>query len=306
MPRKPFSHEEFIESAKESLSMYDVIGEYVNKRTKILVKCKKCGYERMINPQDLKSKAGCTYCGKLKRDRDCKLFSDEFYKINDNHEMIGNFNGIMNDVSVRCMKCNNTRNVKAKNAIKYKLSCIKCCRSKDEKEVVKDIYKLVGDEYELISNYEKDSVNVVLLHNECGHKWNVRMSSFNAGTRCPKCRNSKGEKKIAMLLDDNCIKYEKEFTFDDLIGVGGGKLRYDFAIIGKRRGVKMLIEYDGELHYSKYSIGNNLEKQLIHDNIKSEYAKKKKIPLLRIPYWEYDNINNILNNKLGEFINENK
>lgn len=50
----------------------------------------------------------------------------------------------------------------------------------------------------------------------------------------------------------------------------------------------------------KTNLGNDLLKQLLHDNLKSEYAKSKKIDLLRIPYWESKNIKAIIETKLRE------
>ena len=74
-------------------------------------------------------------------------------------------------------------------------------------------------------------------------------------------------------------------------------LRYDFSIL-KNNKVIALIEYDGEFHYGKARKGKRLLENLINDNIKSEYAKNNKIKLIRIPYWEFDNIGKILMKEL--------
>ena len=52
------------------------------------------------------------------------------------------------------------------------------------------------------------------------------------------------------------------------------------------------IEYDGSQHY-KDGIHWTETKDDIQqrDKIKNEYCQKHNIPLLRIPYWELDNIN---------------
>ena len=42
----------------------------------------------------------------------------------------------------------------------------------------------------------------------------------------------------------------------------------------------------------------NLLDGLERDRIKSDFAKKKNIKLIRIPYWDIDNIYNILNKNL--------
>ena len=56
----------------------------------------------------------------------------------------------------------------------------------------------------------------------------------------------------------------------------------------------MFIEFDGEQHYfDRKGIWNNndtLEDIQARDQIKNNYAIKNKIPLIRIPYYERDNI----------------
>ena len=64
-----------------------------------------------------------------------------------------------------------------------------------------------------------------------------------------------------------------------------------------------LCEYDGQQHYKPIIFGDftydeavvKYEELIQRDNIKNNYCKKHNIDLLRIPYWDYDNIENILN-----------
>lgn len=58
------------------------------------------------------------------------------------------------------------------------------------------------------------------------------------------------------------------------------------------------IEYDGELHYKAvdYFGGDDaLSNTKCRDEIKTQYCKENNIKLIRIPYWEFDNIEEILN-----------
>ena len=65
------------------------------------------------------------------------------------------------------------------------------------------------------------------------------------------CVHSQGEQKIIKLLDSNKVNYSKEYTFEDLVGVSGGKLRFDFAIFDESNKLKHLIEFNGSQHYTK-------------------------------------------------------
>ena len=93
---------------------------------------------------------------------------------------------------------------------------------------------------------------------------------------------------------DNNISYKKEYTFDDLKGKRNRFLRFDFGIL-KDNILIRLIEFDGQQHYSiRTGIWGESEESLIErqhrDKEKNEYALSHNIPLVRIPYWERDNI----------------
>lgn len=67
------------------------------------------------------------------------------------------------------------------------------------------------------------------------------------------------------------------------------KSRYDFAIL-KDNNVVRLIEFDGEQHFMEIPAWGKLEITQKRDKIKNDYALTHNIPLVRIPYWERDNI----------------
>ena len=70
---------------------------------------------------------------------------------------------------------------------------------------------------------------------------------------------------------------------------------YDFAIL-KDEKIYCFIEYDGVLHFKKdeyhgWNNKENWEKTKANDCIKNKYALEKNIPLIRIPYWDFEKIN---------------
>lgn len=134
---------------------------------------------------------------------------------------------------------------------------------------------------------------------KCGNEWETRISEINDGCWCPKCKSSKGEKKIINWLKNKEITHfhDKPY-FKDLLSDYGNPLRPDFILPEH----KIWIEYDGEFHYRKMYDNDNYEKLKIHDERKNKYAKKHGWNMIRIPYWEFDNIENILNKEIT-FIN---
>jgi hypothetical protein len=68
-----------------------------------------------------------------------------------------------------------------------------------------------------------------------------------------------------------------------------------------KKQLECLIEYDGEFHYKKFYEEQTFETGQYHDKLKDEYCLKHNIKLIRIPYWEFDNIENILMKEVSEF-----
>lgn len=116
--------------------------------------------------------------------------------------------------------------------------------------------------------------------------------------RCPECNYSKGERRIEKYLINNNIKFITQKKFDNLIGIGRGLLSYDFYIPK----LNLLIEFQGEFHDGSvpYQTEEEFKYQQEHDRRKKEYAENNNINLLEIWYYDFDNIEEILNNQLLE------
>ena len=108
-------------------------------------------------------------------------------------------------------------------------------------------------------------------------------------------RVSKGEKRIIDFLLSEDIEFIKEKTFIDCRGRNNrNPLRFDFFLPNHN----ILIEFDGEHHFAPVNKGWRAkyvhERTKINDDIKNDYIKNKGLGLLRIPYWEFDEIDSIL------------
>jgi len=164
-------------------------------------------------------------------------------------------------------------------------------------EVKKQINIKGNGEYELLEhNYLNAYTPINIKHLKCGHIYPITMTSFLRGSRCPKCNESKGENIIRCFCENNNIFFSTQYKFPNLVSDLGNCLRFDFAIfedINKSK-LKLLIEYDGIFHYKKVYDQDGFELIQYHDKLKNQYCKNNKIPLLRIPYWEFDNVENIL------------
>lgn len=93
-------------------------------------------------------------------------------------------------------------------------------------------------------------------------------------------------------LNDHNIQYTRQKVFIGCKNINN--LPFDFFL--DLHGIA--IEYDGEFHYNQYGDFNDLESQQKRDAIKTKYCEENDIILLRIPYWEKDNIESILSDWL--------
>lgn len=132
---------------------------------------------------------------------------------------------------------------------------------------------------------------------DCGKELNVYGASLRSGntTSCG-CMRSKTEAEISKWLQYHQIPFQRQKIFIGCNDVGC--LKFDLYLPDHN----IAIEYDGEFHYMETSLGNDLEGQQRRDAIKTKYCEENDIILLRIPYWERDNIESILTDWL--FLNE--
>lgn len=147
----------------------------------------------------------------------------------------------------------------------------------------------------LPEDYCPNSGKIVWWKCKQGHEWMARISSRNYGNGCPFCNISKGEEAIKKYLNIMNIFYIEQKNFDGLCGVGNKSLSYDFYLPKHN----LLIEYQGEQHdhYCKGFHNSKLsfEKQQEHDYRKKNYAKQQNIEFLEIWYYDFNNIESILN-----------
>lgn len=130
----------------------------------------------------------------------------------------------------------------------------------------------------------------------CSNIFITRGSSIRAGyiNSCG-CIHSLNEQNITGLLIENNIEFSTQYTFPDLKGVGGRKLRFDFAIF-KNHKLSHLIEYNGKQHYEKSegSWSSSFENLIKNDQLKKQYCEKNNIKLIVIPYFQKYTLNDLI------------
>lgn len=212
----------------------------------------------------------------------------------------------------KCKLCGNIRNILPKHNIKKdkKLTCF--CNGgpkTDEenlifaKEICEEMnYKFIDIFYDIDKNGKKEKK----IKFECPKHGSqtINFKRFKKGQRCGYCTSenksteSSGERRIRLILTKFNILFLQEYRLDDSL------LRYDFYLPD----YNLLIEFDGIQHFeevaffaSKEKSKEELKYKQNNDKRKNQLAKEKNINLLRIPYYDFDNILEILIENLNKY-----
>ena len=141
----------------------------------------------------------------------------------------------------------------------------------------------------------KSSISISVNPDEFGVQYMTLSNAYKQ--HCPYCNIIKGEDKIAHYLLKSNIEFVYQKSYDDLRGIGGGRLSYDFYLPK----FNLLIEYQGEQHDHPIELFGGEEqfiKQQEHDRRKREYALKHNVELLEIWYYDFSKLEEILKEKL--------
>ena len=289
------THKEFINELKEINDDIEILGEYVNNRTKIKCKCKIDGYEWKTTPNNLLHGQGCPKCSRHAR-KTTEEFINELKQINDDIEVLGEYINDKTKIKVRCKKDGHEWKATPNNLLSG-YGCPKCSgniRNKTTEEFINEL-KQINDNIEILGEYVNNSTKIKVRCKKDGHEWKATPNNLLSGYGCPKCNASKGEKRVAKYLDSKNIEYKSQYKFNNC--KSKHKLPFDFYIPN----LNIAIEYDGRQHYEIIDYFDGLDGFIdtkVRDTIKTVYCKENNIKLIRIPYWDFDNIEKILEKEL--------
>lgn len=301
---KKKTHDEFVSEVKDSRGdIFEFLSEYKNARVKIKVRCKICGKEYNADPRQLASghAKGCKFCNYtknghingLKNGKPRKYNYSTAKKIIESTKeyllLSDSYRSVTTHLIIQHKKCGNQYQVTLDKFMQG-CRCPFCCRNPIVNSKI--FAERIQPEYKLIGEYINAKTPVSVLHNRCGNIISVIPDGIARSPHCPYCNQSKGERKVEDYLKEHGYLYQKEFSFDDLKSKNHVALRYDFAVAVSNK--LLLIEYDGEFHFEKYYNDQNFDIQKEHDEAKNIYAFEHNIPLLRIPYYDFDKIDTIL------------
>lgn len=280
---------------------YIVDGQYRDTATLVRMYHKNCGNYIKIRPNDFISRGRrCSVCnGGVLKDYnsliDCiKEYLGNEYKLVTKSDNYVNSKSYIEIKHTVCGKVYTT----TRNSITAGHKCTHCQHHsylKSPEEYKKEFNEAAKGDYILLSDYTKGKEKVVVKSLICGHIFKVRADKFLSGTRCTKCGNSSGE----VIINNFLLKHSLSFTREKSLDINGVRHRIDFYLPE----YKKIIEFDGIQHFKPIDFFGG-EQELINrqnrDKAKNEYFNSIGYKVIRIPYTDIDNIEDILLEELKE------
>lgn len=287
----------------------DVTGEFTNMRTKIEMYCNIHNETFSKEPDKIINRnQHCKKCGRKRIAKSRKIKHDDFSNKFHLHRnpleftLLSDYQGDREVITIYHTVCNETYTTTPLSIWNSKGCPICNDKRKNTDEFKAEVFDLIKNEYEVLSEYINCYTYINMKHVKCGHKWEVIPNSFLQGSRCPKCRESRSEKEMLKYFGVNNIKVFNQYRFRDCRNIL--PLPFDFTIFSNKKELVLNIEYDGEQHFESIEFFGGIkdfEYRIKNDEIKNQYCIKNNTPLIRIPYTQQKNIEYILHNVLIHF-----
>lgn len=217
----------------------------------------------------------------------------DVHKLTDEHDLILKTNMdrldkviLSTKINVYCPVCEKTRNTKVGD-FKKEPTCRYCAKVEMNKRR-EDRRKLAYKDFPQIKEGE--------INQRIDFK-SSKTGDLKTGKFISNSRASTQEVEISRILEKLKVDYEIEVPLF-IHRKNRRPLRADFLVY--KDGIKYYIEYDGELHFHNYKGNRALSRRKMLDETKdSVIYRDKNARLLRIPYWEKDNLEYIIRDYLG-------
>jgi hypothetical protein len=268
---------------------------YQNGKTKnrsIIWHCKcDCGKEKDIDGHSLR-RGKTKSCGCLNTENHIKDITGQRFGRLVALELIST----TPEVIWKCKcDCGNIISVKSKNlnSNHYIQSC-GCLKKDILKENIKNrIDNLEGKTFgyikviKMLDERKNNHIAYQCLCTACGNAFITDSTSLRVNNiQSCGCIKSKGELIISKILNELNISYEREKTFKTCIFPDTKYLaKFDFYLPD----YNLLIEYDGVGHF-KPTANWDFEQTKRNDKFKNQWCKENNIPLIRIPYTDFNKI----------------
>lgn len=233
--------------------------------------------------------------GDLMIRKDTNIFKKEVKeKYGDEYSVLGEYTKNNEKILMKHNKCGNVYDIRPTHLL-HRARCRYCSdKFKKDKDWINNRLKEIGSDVIVLEEVHGVNKKVKCKCSK-GHEFLSYPTNLTKGIGCPRCSSSKGEKEIKRILSETGIEFIQQYRFEKC--VNKRTLPFDFYLPKQN----ICIEYDGEQHFSPYKFTKKYENFINikrNDKIKDEFCKNNSIKLIRIPYYDFENIETILKTTL--------
>lgn len=256
---------------------------------------KACGNVFDKNVHDIMTKgSGCPYCNGAKP----KLYNEDWVGKNtpEPYEYVSGYTNMRTKCIFHCNKCNTDFLQFPSRLINEHIYGCNCSGTK--RLTHEDFLNRLGpeclNEYTILGTYVNIDTPILMEHNSCHTQFEISPYKFISRQNkkyCPICyyKKSHGEILIANELTKMGIPFKHECGFQDFPGY-----RFDFFLPT----LNTVIEFDGRQHFQFIPYFHKTEENFYlrqqKDKDKNEYCLNNNLTLYRIPYYEEEDLPEIL------------
>lgn len=167
--------------------------------------------------------------------------------------------------------------------------------SVDAKERFEIVSKELKNPFiDIIGEYKSAHNKIECKCLKCGETFYLRPDHIRRGIGHSGCNKSLGEERLEKYLKEHNINYIGQYRFGDCVRKERD-MPFDFYLPD----LNIAIEYDGIQHYKpvvKFGGEEGFAELKLNDYFKTNYCIEHNIKLIRVPYTEYDSMEEFLNN----------
>lgn len=289
--RLTHSRETFIEAARKAHGRkYSYGKQYVNKRTEVSITCKVHGRFSQT-PINHTRGAGCPKCARI------NMAQSQSHSHSDFIALVKKVHGRKFQYPERYVRSDKKIKIVCRRHGPFeqtpythlvsKIACPRCEgeASAKRRRLTHDAFTrkavaIHGRKFTYPDRYRATDQPLRIVCPQHG-EFHQTPNSHLCGAGCPTCVESTGERMVSRILEKRKLAFKRQHKFPDCIAER--PLRFDFWLPR----MSALIEFDGPQHFEArdYFGGKGaFDATKRRDRIKTAYARKKQIRLIRVKY----------------------
>lgn len=284
------THDEYIKELEQLNPNIVVLGEYINKKTKILHRCNVCNNEWKTTPNTILNGCGCPVCSEkiraFNRIKTQDAYCRQVNNLNPNIAVVGAYVLATVKILHKCKKCDYEWYASPSSILQGR-GCPECAIKKQSEKQAKTheqyAYEInkINPNIEVIGKYKNAKTKILHRCKKCKNEWDIMPSGILSGNGCPECAKNLLRNIYIMTKEEFIEKLKKTNNKISLIGDYNGTssiAKFECNSCGniwEARTSNVLYQNCGCVKCSEKSKGEVTVKDYLDNSLIDYYPQKK-------------------------------